>query len=122
MNSGRDCPACKKDIGLWPVFRAAWPTRVKCPHCKSTLRYGIRVWRTFFIFVLPLTLALLVLSFALTWRVFGTLDIVSFAFSLLLFVVAWGIFEIISAVYLRSHRALRIVKLGSNKPDADDGL
>jgi ABC-type arginine transport system permease subunit len=40
MNGGKHCPACEKDIGLWPVLSAGLPTRVRCPHCKARLTYG----------------------------------------------------------------------------------
>lgn len=40
MSDGKHCPICGKDIGLWVVLLAAWPTRVRCPHCKARLSYG----------------------------------------------------------------------------------
>ena len=40
MNDGKHCPACGKDIGLWAVLLAAWPSRVRCPHCRARLSYG----------------------------------------------------------------------------------
>lgn len=40
MSDGRHCPACEKDIGVWPVLTAGLPTRVRCPHCKARLTYG----------------------------------------------------------------------------------
>jgi uncharacterized protein (DUF983 family) len=39
MGDGKHCPSCGKDIGVWPVFSAAWPTWIWCPWCKSRLRY-----------------------------------------------------------------------------------
>ena len=114
MNDGRYCPACDKDIGLLSVFLAAWPTRLKCPHCKSRLRYDINVWRTFSILVLPLSVVLLALSLMLMHFIFGNLDPIPLVLSLVLFTVLWAAFEVISAVYWRSHKTLRIVKVGSN--------
>jgi hypothetical protein len=40
MSDGKHCPACGKDIGLWPVLSAGLPTWVRCPHCKARLTYG----------------------------------------------------------------------------------
>jgi hypothetical protein len=40
MSDGKHCPACGKDIGIWPVLSAGLPSRVRCPHCKSRLSYG----------------------------------------------------------------------------------
>ncbi|MGP0068580.1 MAG: hypothetical protein ACLQGP_33895 [Isosphaeraceae bacterium] len=39
MGDGKHCPGCGKDIGVWPVLSAALPTWIRCPHCKSRLRY-----------------------------------------------------------------------------------
>ncbi len=39
MGDGKHCPGCGKDIGAWPIFSATLPNRIRCPHCKSRLRY-----------------------------------------------------------------------------------
>ena len=39
MSDGKHCPSCGNDIGVWPVFSAAWPSLIWCPTCKSRLRY-----------------------------------------------------------------------------------
>ena len=39
MGDGKHCPGCGKDIGVWPILSALLPSRVRCPHCKSRLRY-----------------------------------------------------------------------------------
>ncbi len=39
MGDGKHCPSCGKDIGVWPILSAGLPSRVRCPHCKSRLRY-----------------------------------------------------------------------------------
>ena len=38
-DDGRHCPSCRKDIGVWAVFTAGLPDRMRCPHCRSRLRY-----------------------------------------------------------------------------------
>ena len=40
MSDGKHCPDCGQDIGIWPVFSAGLPSRVRCPFCKSRLSYG----------------------------------------------------------------------------------
>ena len=40
MIDGKHCPACGQDIGLWAVLLAAWPSLIRCPHCKARLSYG----------------------------------------------------------------------------------
>ena len=37
---GKLCPNCGNEIGFWSVFRAAWPTRIRCPRCKSKIGYA----------------------------------------------------------------------------------
>jgi hypothetical protein len=39
MVDGKHCPACGRDIGLWPVFLAGLPNRIWCPHCAARLAY-----------------------------------------------------------------------------------
>jgi hypothetical protein len=37
--SGKNCCRCGKEISFWNVFKATWPTRVFCPHCKAKNSY-----------------------------------------------------------------------------------
>ncbi len=39
MANGKVCPACAKDIGVWAIFSAGGPSRIRCPHCRARLRY-----------------------------------------------------------------------------------
>jgi hypothetical protein len=39
MANGKHCPACGRDIGVWPVFTAGLPNRIRCPHCSARLSY-----------------------------------------------------------------------------------
>src|SRR5438552_3882876 len=44
MVDGKHCPACDRDIGVWPIFAAGLPNRIRCPHCSARLGYrGIGV-------------------------------------------------------------------------------
>lgn len=33
------CPNCRNPVGLWAVFSAMRPDRIRCPHCAATLRF-----------------------------------------------------------------------------------
>lgn len=44
MGDGKHCPACDRDIGIWPVFSAGLPNRIRCPHCPARLRYHETGW------------------------------------------------------------------------------
>lgn len=37
--AGKDCPACDRDIGVWAVFSAGLPHRIRCPGCRHRLYY-----------------------------------------------------------------------------------
>ncbi len=39
MADGSHCPACARDIGVWPVFSAGLPNLIWCPHCAARLGY-----------------------------------------------------------------------------------
>jgi hypothetical protein len=45
---GTKCPKCNKDIGVWVVMKAIWPTMLKCPHCKVKLQYKPTGWAILF--------------------------------------------------------------------------
>ena len=36
---GKQCPSCKRDIGIWTVLKAPLPTMMRCPHCKAPIQY-----------------------------------------------------------------------------------
>ena len=38
-DDGKHCPSCRTDIGVWSVFSAGLPDRIRCPHCGCRLRY-----------------------------------------------------------------------------------
>jgi|SRR6476661_1426564 len=56
MSDGKHCPACGKDIGIWPVLSAGLPTWVRCPHCKARLTYGSGVLLLLSVAVLAVSL------------------------------------------------------------------
>ena len=104
MANGKVCPACSKDIGVWAIVSAGLPTRVRCPHCHSPLRYDG-------------TIALLALPFAVV--VFAALVVHEVAVDVgitrpglvaaIMVLVTWLPVELLLALYLRDHRTLRMV-------------
>jgi hypothetical protein len=107
MSDGKHCPACDKDIGIWPVFSAGLPSRVRCPHCKSRLSYGDTG-------TLVACLAAVVLmvgagSYFFVGRFYA---ITRLEFHLLSAVLALALLlalDFAVALYLRNARALKIV-------------
>jgi len=101
MNDGKHCPVCGKDIGVWAVLKASWPTRVRCPHCKTRLSYGASV-------MLPVGLvAFLALLFYVVTLKYRLSDL---KFHLIFFGLAVAIllpFELTASFYLRRRGILR---------------
>jgi hypothetical protein len=109
MNPGKDCPHCGDDIGVWPVFSAGLPNRIKCPHCKARLRYHNTT---------GLVVTLLVLSVPLAaGAYFAACELVpddSAGIRVLAFVAiflgAWSALELPAVWLLRSQRELQVTK------------
>jgi hypothetical protein len=119
MKDGVHCPRCEKDIGVWPVFAAGWPTRIVCPHCRSVLAYAIPVWRTVFAAVLPLCIPLLLLSCAAARLIVGRFDRWAAGLALALWLGAWASFEYLNAIRWRRTKSLRLVRERPAKPETD---
>jgi len=104
MANGKVCPACGKDIGVWAIVAAGLPSRIRCPHCRTLLRYDG-------------TLALLALPFAVVILAALILHEVAVdvgipwpgVFLVVMVLVTWVPVELLLALYLRDKRTLRIV-------------
>ena len=104
MANGKVCPACGKDIGVWAIFSAGVPNRIRCPHCRSRLRYD----GTIALMALPF--AVVVLAALVFHEV--AVDVGVARPGLLvagLLLVTWLPVELLLALYLRDHRTLRTV-------------
>jgi hypothetical protein len=107
MRDGKHCPNCGEDIGIWPIFSAGLPNRIRCPHCKVRLSYE-RIWR-----VLLGVCALLAVVLAGSYYAVQLLPLKTdfdylIAF-LAIFFAVWVIVELLVANYLRNKKVLKTV-------------
>jgi hypothetical protein len=97
------CPACGKDIGVWAIVAARLPSRIRCPHCRTLLRYDGMLTIMALPFVIVILAALIVHEVAV--------DIGMALPGLFLFVMVlltWFPVEFLLALYLRDHRTLHL--------------
>jgi hypothetical protein len=69
MDDGKHCPACGKDIGVWPIFSAGLPNRIWCPHCSARLRY--RVTTGLLLVIVALAIGLMAGALLFSWKYVG---------------------------------------------------
>ena len=104
MADGKHCPACARDIGVWPIFAAGLPSRIRCPHCFARIRYrGIAGVLLFLLAAFP------VVAVAALWTasVIPGLraDVQSYAAAGIL-LVSWAAIELAVVRFLRGNREL----------------
>lgn len=104
MNDGRNCPACRKDIGLWPIFSALLPNRVTCPHCHARLGYRGVGLLTVILVLLMTTLGIVAYFAAFALPLTGSVQRVGAIIGMLL--IVYIPIEIWAAQYLRRNKAL----------------
>jgi hypothetical protein len=105
MASGRNCPVCGKDIGVWSIFAAGLPSRIRCPHCRTLLRYD----GALFLIAIPFLLAMLAALVVHEAAIDLGLDRPGL-FVVVLLLVTWIPIELLLALYLRENRTLRRVE------------
>ena len=104
MADGKHCPACGRDIGLWPVFSAGLPNRIWCPHCSARLTYR-GIGGVFLAPVVVLAAASAGASFA-SAAFPGTGTIVRLAVFVGVLLGAWALVELALVWFLRRNRPL----------------
>lgn len=108
MPAGTNCPLCRRDIGVLSVFLAGTPNKIRCPHCKTRLRY-IGVRRLLWTLALVATLVF-GSSFALVEYVFQIEDedkrCLIFAG---LFFTLWEVVELSVTIYLQRNKTLECI-------------
>lgn len=90
---------------MWAIFSAGMPSRIRCPHCRSLLRYDGALTIVALPFVLVIVAALVAHEAAIDLG----LDRPGL-FVAVLAVVTWLPIELLLAVYLREHRTLHRVE------------
>ncbi len=106
MGDGKHCPSCGKDIGVWPVFSAGFPSWIWCPHCKSRLRYrdAANIAAVLVAIALLVVVSALIFFPSLTNR--GRLVIL---------LIPWVPVELVMTWFLRNRRELELVKRSRNR-------
>ena len=104
MANGKTCPACGKDIGVWAVVAAGLPSRIRCPHCQTLLRYDGTLALTALPFVIVIGSALIIHEVAVDVGMSSPALIV-----IGLVLLTWVPVEYLLALYLRDHRTLHVV-------------
>lgn len=104
MVNGKTCPVCGKDIGVWAIVAAGLPSRIRCPHCRTLLRYDGALAFMALPFAIVIVAALIIHEVAVDVGVAspGLLIVV-------LVLVTWVPVELLLALYLRENRTLRVV-------------
>ena len=103
MANGKLCPACGKDIGVWAIVAAGLPSRIRCPHCRTLLRYD----GTLALMALPF--AIVILAALILHEVAVDVGIAWPGFFLVVMVLlTWVPVEFLLALYLRDHRTLHL--------------
>lgn len=103
MGDGKHCPSCGKDIGIWPVFSAALPSRIRCPHCKSRLRYRkiARVIAVLLVGLCGLVVGAFVLVSSLATPRRGLIWAA-------VVIISWVFVELVTTWFLRNRRELEL--------------
>ncbi len=104
MANGKACPLCGKDIGVWAIVAAGLPSRIRCPHCRTLLRYDGALALMALPFAIVIVAALIIHEVAVDVGVASPGLVV-----VVLVLVTWIPVELLLALYLRDHRTLHLV-------------
>jgi hypothetical protein len=111
MANGKVCPACGKDIGVWAIVAAGLPSRIRCPHCRTLLRYD----GTFALMALPF--AIVIMAALIVHEVAVDVGIPRPGlFVVAQMLVTWVPVEVLLAFYLRDHCTLHLVEPRPGSP------
>lgn len=104
---GTHCPKCKRDIGIWAVMKAAWPTLLKCPHCKTKLVYKPVGWLLLAIFssVYFSVLGILITAISRSFTIPTNTKLIALV---LIAAILWQPFDYFFVVRLRKYHTLNI--------------
>ncbi|MCK5517037.1 MAG: hypothetical protein KAI39_09205 [Desulfobulbaceae bacterium] len=104
---GKQCPACKLDIGIWPILKAPLPTMMRCPHCKVPVQYDESGWGVILIVIVMIMPIIYIIgsnmNFIYTMNPLPMAAIIGGTGLLI-----WLPFELLMAFYLRKNQELII--------------
>jgi hypothetical protein len=103
MANGKICPACGKDIGIRAIVVAGLPSRIRCPHCRTLLRYDGALALMALPFAIVIGAALIIHEVAVDVGMASPGLIV-----VVLVLATWVPVELLLALYLRDHRTLHV--------------
>ena len=111
MTNGKQCPACGKDIGIWAIFAAGMPSRIRCPYCRARLRYdGGSI-------VMGIAFAIVVVAVLIAHEVAVDVGMARPGlFTAVLLLITWVPIELLLAIYLRDYRKLKMVERPPGMP------
>ena len=105
MTDGKHCPACGKDVGIWPIASALLPNLIRCPHCRTRLVY--RDTGRLLVGLVVLGLALVTgIILLIPWLLPDTHPAVRLAAFVAILLVVWIPVELWAAAYLRRNKVL----------------
>ena len=107
------CPNCQKDIGVWSIYKAGLPNMLKCPHCKSKLKYQPSGWKMVIISSIIVIPIFLIVIYLVREHVALSKSL-QFLVSLGVMLVAWTPFEIYFAWKLRKDHEL-VLKIDNDE-------
>jgi hypothetical protein len=123
MSDGRHCPECGEDIGYWAV--AAGLFGIKCPHCRTRLRYDRSPRAEAVTNVVAIGAVLLGLGPAALvawWAYLAAGPLAAFPAAVAAWLgAAWGVgflFEVATANYMRRTQRL-VVRGGRDEPEEE---
>jgi hypothetical protein len=104
MSDGKYCPRCKSEIGLWPIFSAGLPNRIRCPSCDCRLSYQ----RTgvYSILLIGLLITVVMGAYYVARSIAGNTEWRLVFVGIV--IGTWSMIEFLSSLYLRNNKNLVI--------------
>lgn len=99
--SGKNCPSCSQDIGMMAIIKSGFPSKIKCPHCNTAIKYKPFPW-LFTSFLAITYFCFLVIVIPITYIVLENLGGLAPVVRIIVIALLWLPFEIALGKYLRA--------------------
>ena len=119
MKDGKHCPACGRDIGVWPLLTAGLPSRIQCPHCQARLSFSNTGVLVACLVATGLVLGSGAYFFAARFYPITRLEFHLIAGGLTLALLL--AMHLVTALYLRSSRVLEATSKNTHARSASEG-